>query len=100
MTEVREAGRVRLRLRGELDLAGAPAFGEALRQLRRRGEPILLDLDQLAFIDMSGLRMVLAAAETASRDGGGFSVTPGPQVRRLMTLVAPDGHLPAEWSAG
>jgi anti-anti-sigma factor len=64
--EVREAGRVRVRLRGELDLAGAPRLGQTLRGLRERRESVLLDFDELAFIDMSGLRIVLAAAEEAN----------------------------------
>ena len=92
--EVRDAGRVRVRLRGELDLASAPVLSEALRGLRERRELVLLDLDELEFIDMSGLRAVMAGAEEASRDGGGFAVTRGsPQVRRLMGLVALDGQL-------
>ncbi len=85
---------MRVRLRGELDLAGAPALGEALARLRDLREVVLLDLDELAFIDMSGLRVVLAAAE-ASRNGVGFAVTRGSrQVRRLTALVHLDGKPP------
>jgi hypothetical protein len=40
--EVRDAGRVRVGLRGELDLAGAPTVSERLRRLRARGDPVLL----------------------------------------------------------
>ena len=54
---VREAGRVRVRLREELDLASAPMVRERLRRLRERGAAVLLDLDELQFMDMSGLRM-------------------------------------------
>jgi anti-anti-sigma factor len=99
--ELRDVGgRVRVRLRGELDLAGAATLGAALRRLREREQAVLLDLDELEFIDMSGLRVVLAAAEEASRDGGGFAVTRGsPQVRRLITLVRLDGQLPLDGSS-
>jgi anti-sigma B factor antagonist len=100
ITEVRDTGRVRVRLRGELDLASAPALDDALRRLRERREPILLDLDELGFIDMSGLRVVLAAAEEASADRGAFSVTRGSsQVRRLISLVRLDGQPPFEQSS-
>jgi anti-anti-sigma factor len=99
--EVRGTRRVRVRLRGELDLAGAPALSETLRRLRDRHEPVLLDLDELSFIDMSGLRVVLTAAEEAARDGWAFSITPGsPPVRRLIALVPLDGHLPLDGSSG
>ena len=98
--EVLDAGRIRVRLRGELDLASGPTLGEVLRGLRERRASVLLDLDELSFIDMSGLRVVLAAAEQASRDGGGFAVTRGSsQVRRLIELVQPDGDLPLDGSS-
>jgi anti-anti-sigma factor len=97
ITEVRDAGRVRVRLRGELDLAGAPTVSDRLRRLRERDEPVLLDLDELAFIDMSGLRVLLAAAEEASRDGWSFAVTRGSaQVRRLIGLVPLERQLPLD----
>lgn len=99
IVEVRDLGRIRVRVRGELDLATAPLLGEALRRLRERGEPVLLDLDELSFIDMSGLRAVLAAAQKASGDGGGFAVTEGSsRVRRLLALVRLDGQLPRDGS--
>jgi anti-sigma B factor antagonist len=95
--EVREAGKVRVRLRGELDLAGAPTVSERLQVLRKRGEPVLLDLDELAFIDMSGLRVLLAAAEEASHDGWSFAVTRGSvQVRRVIGLVRLERQLPLD----
>ena len=98
---MRDAGRVRLRLRGDLDLAGAPTLNRHLRTLRERGETVLLDLDELAFIDMSGLRAVLAGAEAGSRNGGPFSVTRGSSsVRRLFELVRLDGQLPLDGSSG
>jgi anti-sigma B factor antagonist len=95
--EVRDAGRVRVRLRGELDMAGAPTVGDRLQRLRERGEPVLLDLDELVFIDMSGLRVLLAAAEEARRDGWSFAVTRGSaRVRRLVGLVALERQLPLD----
>jgi anti-anti-sigma factor len=101
VVEVRDAGRVRVRLRGDLDLASAPAVTATLRRLSEGGEEVLLDLDEVAFIDMSGLRVVLAAAQDASRDGWSFLATRGsPQVQRLIALVEGDGQLPVDWSPG
>jgi anti-anti-sigma factor len=95
--EVRDAGRVRMRLRGELDLASAPSLSDRLRRFRERGEPVVLDLDELDFIDMSGLRVLLAASDEASRDGWSFAVTRGSaQVRRLLGLVRLDRQLPLD----
>jgi anti-sigma B factor antagonist len=98
--EVRDAGRVRVRLCGELDLASAPRLTECLRRLSERREQVLLDLDELTFIDMSGLRTLLTAAEDASRDGWEFTVTRGSApVRRLVALVRLDGQLPVDGSS-
>ena len=98
--EVREHGRVRMRLRGELDLAGAPELSERLRTLRERRQTVLLDLDELDFIDMSGLRVLLTAAEDASRDGWTFTATRGsPAIRRLLTLVHVAGQPPLDGSS-
>jgi anti-sigma B factor antagonist len=98
--EAHDVGRVRVRLRGELDLATAPLVAGRLRDLAARGEPVLLDLDGLAFMDASGIRLVLTAARAAEHDGWAFAVTPGSDaVRRLFEVVGLDTELPIERSA-
>lgn len=88
VTELRETARVRLAVRGELDLATADQVAERLRALRGRGEAVLLDLDELEFMDAAGLRVVLSAAEEARKDGWSFTVTRGSApVRRLYELL-------------
>ena len=49
-----------------------------------------MDLDELAFIDMSGVRMVLAAAGESSRGGWLFAATAG------AALVSLDRPLPLD----
>lgn len=100
VTEMREAGRVRVRLRGELDLASAPTLAGRLGELRDRREPVLLDIDGLDFIDMSGLRVLLAAADDGAQDGWVFAITRGSApVRRLIELAHVDGQLPRDGSS-
>jgi anti-anti-sigma factor len=56
---------------------------------------VLLDLDGLTFIDVSGVRLVLAAAEDLRRDGWSFAVTRGSRpVRRVFRVLELDKHLP------
>jgi anti-anti-sigma factor len=94
MTEIREPGRVRVQLRGEFDLAYADLVADRLRGLRRRGAAVLLDLDELSFIDAAGLRVILTAADEARNDGWAFAVTRGSApVRRLFALVDAETHL-------
>jgi anti-anti-sigma factor len=95
VTELREAAGVRIRVRGELDLATAPVLADRLRGLRERHATVLLDLDELAFIDASGLRVVLSAAADARNDGWAFTLTRGSApVRRIVELLDLDKHLP------
>ena len=93
--EQRRAGTVVLVLRGELDLVSAEQVGARLDELRAAGEPVLLDLDALDFMDSSGLRMVLNAAEASDSSGWRFSLTHGPeQVQRLFESTRVTERLP------
>jgi two-component system, OmpR family, sensor kinase len=95
--EARRNGVVVLRLRGDLDLASADAVSERLDALSAAGEPVLLDLDSLKFMDSSGLRVVLQAAETSRTSGWRFSLTPGSeQVRHLFASAGVTDRLPIE----
>jgi anti-sigma B factor antagonist len=97
VSEVRERERVRVQLRGELDLATADVVADHLRRLSARRSTVVLDLDELAFMDASGLRVILTAAQDARNDGWAFTVTRGSApVRRLIELLDLDGHLPSD----
>jgi anti-anti-sigma factor len=84
-----------LTLHGELDLAYSDDLWARLAGYRDRGEPVLLDLDQLEFIDSSGLRVLLQATQ-ASEDGEWrFHVTKGSAaVARLLRGAGLEGRLP------
>jgi anti-anti-sigma factor len=97
MEEQRRDGTVVLRLRGDLDLASADGLAERLRALCTAGEPALLDLDELAFMDSSGLRVVLQASEMSRAAGWRFAMTAGsPAVRRLFSSAGVADRLPIE----
>ncbi|MGA2165074.1 MAG: STAS domain-containing protein [Solirubrobacteraceae bacterium] len=94
--EVRqEHDRIVLTLRGELDLLGAPRLaGEFESDTVRAAEIVVLDLDEVQFIDSAGLRVVLAGHERALERGQRLALTPGsPQVQRLFSIAGVGGHL-------
>jgi anti-sigma B factor antagonist len=83
---------VRLMLSGELDMATAATLELELQSAEAGQPPVLvLDLAQLKFMGVSGLRSILDAARRARRDGRHFVVTnPVPHISRLFELTAID----------
>jgi anti-anti-sigma factor len=79
LTVAREAGATRLVLRGELDLATAPQLEHALAAA---GDGVLLDLRGLTFMDSTGVRVLLEAAER----GGGLRIVPPAEGDARVTI--------------
>ena len=74
---------------GELDVATVEYLSTRLRELRKGGYPVRLDLSELKFVDSSGIREILRAVTDARRDGWSLAVD-GPmteQVARTVDLV-------------
>jgi anti-sigma B factor antagonist len=66
----------RLRLIGELDLSNADAFAEELDRAQNTGaEEIILDIEQLKFIDSTGLGVLVEAAKWSEVNGRRLRVT-------------------------
>ncbi len=84
-----------LGLHGELDLLGAPLLQEAIdRADGGTGAIMVLDLQDLQFVDSAGLRVILAAHEHSRENGQELALTPGTeQVQRLFTIAGVNDHL-------
>ena len=82
-------GIVTVFLAGELDLASAPRLEEQLASLEERQPPrIVIDLGGLAFIDSSGLRVLLLADSRARERGYELVLLPGPEpVQRVFEMT-------------
>jgi anti-sigma B factor antagonist len=84
-----------LRLQGELDLVSAPLLESELESAEiETATVVVLDLQELRFIDSTGLRVLLAAHQRAHERGQQFAITPGSeQVQRLLSITRVDEHL-------
>jgi anti-anti-sigma factor len=84
-------------LRGELDLANTPELEAVIQRLCAGGVgSLLLDLD-LAFMDSSGLRVILAARDLCEESGCALTVRlSSPAVRRLFEVSGVLDRLPVE----
>jgi anti-sigma B factor antagonist len=77
---------------GELDMSSATCLELELKAIEARKPPMLvLDLSELRFMGVSGLRAILDAARRARREGRELVVTnPVPHILRLFELTAID----------
>jgi anti-anti-sigma factor len=83
---------VRLALHGELDRATLLALAPALRELEREAQDgIVLDLTELTFVDVGGLKLILETARRLRATGRQLTLAnSSPSVRRLLELTAID----------
>jgi anti-anti-sigma factor len=85
-----------VRVQGEADLATCPDLELALADAERRpAERVFLDLEELTFIDVSALRVLLRASSRSASNGDRLRMTRGRgAVPRLFRLTDVEGVLP------
>lgn len=85
-----------VRLAGELDLATVPQLMDvAVRLVAQPVPAILLDLEQLTFIDSTGLHALITIEKLCSTHGCGFAITNVPaQARTLFEITGLDRVFP------
>ncbi|MCW3030641.1 MAG: anti-sigma-factor antagonist [Solirubrobacterales bacterium] len=85
-------GRRTIKLSGELDLATVRGLADAVAAPAEEAEQTVLDLSDLTFLDLSGLRAICDASRYVARLR---IVGPdAPQVRRLFELTGLIDQLP------
>lgn len=89
-----QGARTRLVPSGELDLATAPVLRDAALRAAREHEEVLLDLSELDFMDLSGLRVLYELRETAARDGMTIRLVPCDLVIDLLATLRLEPPLP------
>lgn len=93
--DARGAGHT-LILSGELDLATAPQLETAILRLCGDGvSEVVLDLDQLSFVDSTGLRTILHSIELCARHDCDCHLTQGsPPIQQLFLIAGLRDALP------
>jgi len=87
-----------IRLSGELDLAQRPRLDRALAESQSSdADSILLDLEDLTFIDAAGLYSLFAASRPSADRGSRLRITRGKgAVAAIFHLTSLDAALPLE----
>jgi anti-sigma B factor antagonist len=91
----REPGYVVVTVAGEVDIATVARLRERLFALATGGLPLVVDLDQVSFIDATGLGALAGAARRAAARGASLHVVCAqPRTRRLFRVTGLDRQLP------
>jgi len=91
----RERGVVIAEVAGELDMSTGPRLSEHLSTLADSGQPLIVDLNRITFIDSAGLGGLIATARRAGVHGGSLhAVCSRPQTRKLLWLTGVDRRIP------
>jgi anti-anti-sigma factor len=93
ITTERQGGTVTLSPRGELDIATAHRVAQSLLAVEHEEDVALtvVDLAELTFVDVAGLRALVEAAWRAGRRGRQITfVEARPEIRRTVGLVGLD----------
>ncbi len=80
---------------GELDIASAPALEHSMLHALESGTPsIVLDLTGVTFIDPTGLRTLLWAAQHSGENRDSLRIRIGSAVRRMIEMTGVERSLP------
>jgi anti-anti-sigma factor len=80
---------------GEIDISTVTRLRERLFEIAAGGHPLVVDLDQVSFIDSVGLAVLVGTANRAAAHGGSLYVACGrPKFRELFRLAGLDCRIP------
>ena len=83
---------------GDIDVAGGPILDVAIREREDQG-PLVIDLDDVFFIDSSGLRCLVGASRRARDRGATVALRQvGSEVLRLLEITGTTEHFTIETS--
>jgi anti-sigma B factor antagonist len=93
--ERRDGGAVHFRLSGELDISTAQRLEDDLHRVEaEKPELIVLDLRDLAFMDSTGLRLLILADQRAREEGRRLAIGRGNEmIQRVLRLTRLDERL-------
>jgi anti-sigma B factor antagonist len=95
MAERQDGATTVVALSGELDFGTVRQVQTRLAELRDGGAPTVLDLNELTFMDSTGIRLVLTACEDAQRQNWSFRITRGSErVQRVLEAAQVIDRLP------
>jgi anti-sigma B factor antagonist len=79
---------------GEIDIYTVTRLRERLFEIAASGRPLVVDFDQVSFIDSVGLAMLVGTANRAAAHGSSLQVACAPpKIRQLLRLAGLDRRI-------
>ncbi len=95
VTVRRERGVVIAEVTGDIDVSTVGGLREQLLGLADSGQPLIVDLNRVSFIDSTGLGVLVAVARRAGLRGGSLNaVCSRPPTRKLLWMTGVDRRIP------
>ena len=95
VTVRRERGVAIAEVTGDIDVSTVAGLRERLSGLADSGQPLIVDLNRVTFIDSTGLGVLVSAARRAAARGGSLhAVCSRPHTRKLLWLTGVDRRIP------
>jgi anti-sigma B factor antagonist len=80
---------------GDIDLTTVAKLRERLFALADEGQPLIIDLNRVTFIDSAGLGVLIGTARRVDAHGGSLhAVCSQPQPRKLLWMTGVDRRIP------
>jgi anti-sigma B factor antagonist len=91
----RERGFVVVKATGVIDISTVSRLRERLFEQADAGRPLIVDLEQITFIDSAGLGALIGASRRAEEHGGTLhAVCARPHTRKQLCLTGVDRRIP------
>ena len=91
----REQGCAIVTATGEIDISTVTTLRDCLFDVAASGAPLVVDMEQVSFIDSVGLATLVGAAKRAEAHGGSLQVACAlPKIRQLVRLTGLDCRIP------
>ena len=95
VTVRRESGVVIAAVTGDIDISTVSQLRECLFELADSGQTLIVDLNEVRFIDSAGLGVLVGTARRAAAHGGSlYAVCARPETRKVLWLTGVDRRIP------
>ena len=79
---------------GDIDPSNSDSVSRYVHRLVAEGNPVILDLSDVGFLSVQGLRALLSLADDGAKTGMQWAVVAGARVIRLLSLLGHGNSIP------